>query len=205
MMKKKPAGRVRLLVVVACAAVVGSALTGAFAGAHGKRTPKWPVSAYSHSLHRAHSASTLATVPLSGASGMSLAAVKGSTEVYIGHRYSPTLLDCVWERISPHEQSGGCGRASDVESKGTVGLYEATEGTAAHILAFVPDGVGSVVVTDSDGSSHPVAVTNNFAIYEDSNRPSSVSYTLPDGVNQTTNVAAWRLATHGPGAPGSGE
>lgn len=207
-MKNIPAGRARLPVIVACVAVVGSVVaTGAFAGRHGpvKRVARWPVSAYSHPLHLAHSADGEPPVPLAGVSAMSLAAVTRTSQVYVGHRYGPTLLDCVWEWIPPHGGSGGCGRASDVEAKGSVSLYEATEGAPARIRAFVPDGVASVVVTDRDGSSHVVAVTNNLAIYEDLNSPSTVSYRLPSGVTQTTDVAGWRASAQRPGAPASGQ
>lgn len=192
-MKTKINGGVRLLFVVAVTAIVGSAfVAGALAGGS-KPAPRWPISAYSHSLHRAHSASAATTVPLADVSGVSLAAVKGTNEVYIGHQYSPTTLDCHWERVYPQGGSGGCSKASEVESKGVVSLYEPSEGAPCHILAFVPDGVGSVVITDSDRSAHPVAVTNNLAMYEDTNSPLTVSYTLPSGAVQTTNVAAFRI------------
>lgn len=207
-MMKITVGGVRSLFVLALAAVVGSALAaGAFAGGSGpaKPIPKWPISAFSHTLHRAHSASEPASIPLTGATGMSLAAVKGGTEVYIGHRNNSAAMYCIWEQIASQGAGGGCGRMSDVESKGSVSLYEATEGAPAEIRALVPDGVSNMVVADSDGSSHVVAVTNNLAMYEDPKSPSVVSYSLPDGVTQTTNVATWRLAAHGPGAPGSGQ
>lgn len=194
-MKSKPAGGVRVFLIVTVTAIAGAALAaGAFAGKNAaKPVPRWPVGAYSHPLRRAHSArAALTTVPLAGVSAVSLAAVKGTNEVYIGHRYSPTTLDCEWERIYPQGGAGGCSKASEVESKGVVSLYEPKEGATPHITAFVPDGVSSVIITDADGSSHAIAVTNNLALYEDANDPSTVSYTLPNGVNQTTNVAAWR-------------
>ena len=197
-------GRVQTLLIVAAAALIGSALaTGAFAGS--KHVPKWRISAFSHPLRRAHSASAAAapTIPIAGVSGVSLAAVEGTDEVYIGHRYRPTSLDCFWER-TPSGGHGGCGRASDVEAKGAVSLYEANEHAHPHILALVPDGVASVVITDSDGSSHTVSVANNFAVYEDLKTPSSVSFTLPNGAIEATTVSAWRTPQR-PGAPGSSE
>lgn len=181
----------RWLLLLAVIAIPVSALAnGAYAGS--KPAPKWPVSAYSHPLRRAHSASVAATIPLPDLSDASLAAVSGTNEVYIGHRYSPTTLDCHWERIHPQGGAGGCARASEVESKGVVSLYEPSEGAPAHVLAFVPDGVGSVVVTDSDGSSHTLTVTNNLAMYEDANGAAIVSYRLPSGANRSVNVAAFR-------------
>jgi hypothetical protein len=197
-------GRVQALLLIAIAAIIGSALaTGAFAGS--KHVPKWRISAFSHPLRRAKGASATAvpTIPIKGVSGVSLAAVEGANEVYIGHRYSPTTLDCFWER-TPSGGHGGCGRARELEEKGAVSLYEADEHAYPHILALVPDGVTSVLITDGDGSSHTVAVANNFAVYEDLRTPASVSFTLPNGATETTNVSAWRTPQR-PGAPGSSE
>jgi hypothetical protein len=131
-----------------------------------------------------------------------LAAVRGNDEIYVGHRYSPTTLDCFWEHINPQGGHGACGKADIVESQGMVSLYEPGEGPPRHILAFVPDGVASVVVNDSDGSSHAVSVANNLAVYEDLNIPSTVSFKLPNGASEVTNVAGW-VTPRPPGPPGS--
>jgi hypothetical protein len=196
-------GGTQTLLVVAAAAIIGSGFaTGAFAG-H-KHVPRWPISAFSHPLRRAHGAGATTPRMMPGVSGASLAAVKGSVEIWIGHRYSPTTLACFWERTPSGGGGGGCGRPSELEAKGAVSLYEANEHARPRILAWVPDGVASVVVTDSDRSSHTVAVTNNFAVYDDLATPSSVSYTLPNGATETTNVSAWRTPLR-PGAPGSSE
>jgi hypothetical protein len=200
---RKLHSRVQILLIVAVAAIVGSALAaGAFAG-HKARTPKWPISAFSNPLHRAHSAAATTPRIMAGVSGVSLAAVDGANEVFVGTRRSPTNDDCFWVR-TPSGGHGGCGRASQLETKGAVSLYEANEHAHPYILALVPDGVRSVVIANSDGSSHTVAVTNNFATYEDPTTPSSVSFTLPDGVTETTNVSSWRTPKQ-PGAPGSSE
>jgi hypothetical protein len=197
----KLSNRVQILSIVVVAAIVGSALaTGAFAGR--KHVPRWRISAYSHPLVRAHRASAAPIMPLAGVTGASLAAVKGTNEVFIGHRSVPTTLDCFWEHTSSGGH-GGCEKASVVESQGVVSMYEASEGATSHILAFVPDGVGSVVVTDKDGSAHTVQVTNNLAVYEDPRGPSSVSFTLPNGATQTTDVSAWRTPQRPGSAPGS--
>jgi hypothetical protein len=136
---------------------------------------------------------------MAGVSGVSLVEVQGTNEIFVGRRHSPTNDDCFWVR-TPSGGHGGCGRAAEVEAKGAVSLYEANEYAHPYILTLVPDGVASVVITDSDGSSHTVAVTNNFAVYEDLKIPSSVSFTLPNGVTETTNVSAWRT----PPRPGVG-
>jgi hypothetical protein len=194
--------RAQMLVLVVVAAIVGSALaSGAFAGSKA-HVPKWRVSVFSHP--RAHRATATAPkLPLAGVSGVSLAVVSGSNEIFIGQRQTPTTDDCFWVR-TPSGGHGGCGRASEVEAKGAVSLYEANEHAHPYILALVPDGVTSVVIADSDGSSHTVAVTNNFAVYEDLQTPSSVSYTLPNGAIESTNVSGWRTPAK-PGAPGSSE
>jgi hypothetical protein len=197
---------VRSFGIVAVIAAVGAALaTGAFAGAGAtKRLPEWPISAFAHPLQRAHSEGAGPAMPLRGVSGVSLAAVRGNDEIYIGHRYGPTTLDCFWEHFTPQGGGGGCGKANIVEAQGMVSVSQAGEGPPNHILAFVPDGVRSMVVRDGDGSSHAVQVANNLAVYEDLNNPSSVSFALPNGVTRTTNVAAWVIPPR-PGAPGSSE
>ncbi len=195
--------RVQMLLIVAVAAIVGSALaTGAFAGSKA-HIPRWPVSVFSHAPHRAHTAAATTPRIMAGVEGVSLVAVHGPNEIFIGHRRSPTSDDCFWVRTQSGGQ-GGCGRASEVEAKGAVSLYEANEHAHPYILALVPDGIANVVITDSDGTSHTAAVTNNFAVYEDLKTPSSVSYTLPNGATETTDVSAWRTPKH-PGAPGSSE
>jgi hypothetical protein len=64
---------------------------------------------------------------------------------------------------------------------------------------MVPNGVPSVKFTDRDGSSYAVPVTNNVVEREDLN-VASVSYVLPGGENNTTNVAA--MVDHIPSQPG---
>jgi len=71
------------------------------------------------------------------------------------------------------------------------------------VTALLPNGVTSVRFRDRDGSSSEVAVRNNVIEHEDANI-ASVSYTLPDGAMQTTNVGAVVDRTpHQPGAAGS--
>jgi len=197
---------VRVAWIIAVIAAIGAALaSGALAGAGGTKHAKWPISAFYHALARAHSAGAAPGIP--GMSGVSLVAVRGNDEIYIGHRYGPTTSDCFWEHIKPQGGGGACGKAYIVESQGMVSLSQSQEGAPPEILAFVPDGVRSIVIKDNDGSSHTIPVANNFAVYTDLNNPSTVSFTLPNGASEVQNVGAWinKMDHLRPGAPGSSE
>jgi hypothetical protein len=189
------------LVVVASVAVAAAGI--AFASGNTGKRARWPIGAFSHQLTRAHSASITPSA-LSSDSGVALAVVKGENEIYVGHRENQAL-DCIYDHINIHAGGGGCGKATFVESQGMIGTLE-TAGEATRVLALVPDGVGNIVVTNQDGSSHSVTVENNVAIDEDPT-PATVSFTLPNGVTRTKNVTGWvtPLADLRPGAANSSE
>jgi hypothetical protein len=86
-----------------------------------------------------------------------------------------------------------------------VSLYQPKEGSSLHVVVIVLDGVNSVIVSDPYGT-HAINVVNNVVDYEDHD-PSSVSYTLPDGVVHETNLTtlANRLLNQRPGSAGSSE
>jgi hypothetical protein len=182
---------VQAVLVIAVAAIVGSALaTGVFASSK-PPTPRWHLSVFAHATRRAHSAdaTTAPKIPLAGVTGVSVAAVRGGDEILIGHRDNPALY-CFWDRTASGG-SDGCGRVADLEARGAVSLYEANENANPHVLVLVPDGVSSVTIKDSDGSSHAVAVVSNIAVYEDTAKPASVSFTLPNGSAETTDISHW--------------
>src|SRR4029077_9526036 len=92
------------------------------------------------------------------------------------------------------------------EEEGIVGISVEGAGATApgsastlRVTAMVPNGVTSVKFTDRDGSSYEGPVANNVVEREDIGA-ASVSYSLPGGGNQTTNVAA--MADHIPSRPG---
>ncbi|HXA54238.1 MAG TPA: hypothetical protein VNV37_05120, partial [Solirubrobacteraceae bacterium] len=141
------------------------------------------IAIFSHHHHssqfaRIASASTLTPPP-----GAILASVTGSNEVYVLHRNGGE--DCV---MVLHGSGGGaCAPASTAEAEGAVGIFEQGEGATApgspatlQVATLVPNGVGSVVFTDRNGTSRAVTVTNNVAV-EEGMGISSVSYTLPNG------------------------
>jgi hypothetical protein len=187
---RKIDNRVQAVLVVAVAAIVGSALaTGALGSS--KPAPHWRLSVFAHAARHARSAdATAPRIPLAGVTDVSVAAVHGGDEILIGHRATPTVLYCFWDRTAAGG-SGGCGRVSDLEARGAVSLYEANATDNPHVLAIVPDGVSSVTIKDSDGSSHTVAVASNIAVYEDAAKPASVSFTLPNGAEESTDISHW--------------
>lgn len=170
---------------------------------HGLRTS---IGVFSH--HPKGLARIAQTGSVTPPAGAILAAVVGHTDVYASHNFRGE--DCVIH-ITPGAAGGSvCGRPTTVEEEGVVGVgFEGKGATAPgspptlRVTAMVPNGVTSVKVTDRDGSSYDVAVTNNVVMREDINA-ASVSYSLPGGGNQTTNVATMvdHIPTQ-PGPPGS--
>lgn len=138
-----------------------------------------------------------------------LAAVVGDTEVLALHDSSGD--DCVMH-LTAGGGGGGeiCDLPARVESEGEVGIGLVAAGArspgspaSVHVDGLLPNGVSSVRITDRDGSSYKVPVTNNVVYHEDSEM-SLVSYVLPGGATVTTNAAA--LLDHiprQPGAPGT--
>ena len=136
-------------------------------------------------------------------SGAILAAVVGRTEVYALHHSGGD--DCVMNLTAGASGGSVCAPASQVEERGEVGISQEGAGATAPnspatlgITALVPNGVSSITITDRNGSSYSVPVSNNVAEREDINI-ASVSYTSGGGT-QTTNVAA--IVDHTPRQPG---
>jgi len=153
----------------------------------------------------AHVARTGSLAPPAGAI---LAAVVGKTEIYALHNNKNE--DCVIELTANAGGGSVCALSKTVEEEGIVGIGFKGEGATApgseptlRVAAMVPNGVTSVTVTDRDGSSYVVPVINNVVDREDIHA-ATVSYRLPGGGSQTTNVATMvdHIPTQ-PGPPGS--
>jgi hypothetical protein len=137
-----------------------------------------------------------------------LAAVVGHTEVFAYHNSSGE--DCLDHLKIGAAGGGGCAPALLIEERGSVGVFQEGEGATAPgspatlgVAAMVPNGVSSVRFTDRDGASYEVPVTNNVVEHEDVNL-ASVSFTMPGGAVETTDVAAIVATTpRQPGPAGS--
>lgn len=137
-----------------------------------------------------------------------LAAIVGKTELLVLHDSSGN--DCLMHIAASGSAGEICDPPATAESEGEIGIGLVAAGAASpgspesiHVDGLLPNGVSSVRITDRDGSSYDVPVTNNVIYHEDSEM-ASVSYVLPGGATVTTNAAA--LLDHiprQPGAPGS--
>jgi hypothetical protein len=208
MSMKSLSGQAVTLLLVVAAVVVGVVVTTATAShdsthktIHHHRS-KAGIGVFSHHPKRlAHIATAGSVTPPAGAI---LADVVGRTNVYASHNARGE--DCVIQ-ITPGAAGGSvCGRPTVVEEEGVVGIGVEGVGATApgsaptlRVTAMVPNGVTSVKFTDRSGSSYTVPVTNNIVEREDINA-ASVSYALPGGGSQTTNVAA--MIDHIPSQPG---
>ena len=94
---------------------------------------------------------------------------------------------------------GGCAPAAEVDTRGSVGFTRNVEPTTGQlspwtVTALVPDGVTSITLIDSDGSTHSVAVTDNVAVAEDASlaeQPAAaVSYELSGGTTESIPLPA---------------
>jgi hypothetical protein len=204
------AGRTRALIFVVAVAVAGTVGASALASSSnpgsthrtGKRTG---IAVLSH--HRERPARAAKADSVSAPAGAVLAAVVGDNQIYALRRSNGD--DCV---INLHVGAGGgsvCAPSSTVEEQGEVGISQEGEGATSpgspatlRVTVLAPDGVTSVRFSDRDGTSHDVAVTNNVAEREDV-EIASVSYSLPGGGSQETNVAA--VVDHTPRQPGAAE
>jgi hypothetical protein len=93
--------------------------------------------------------------------------------------------------ISDQQSNGGgggiaCAEPAIVEREGTV--LETAGLQSSSIAVLVPNGIPSVTVTDSDGSSHVLRVSNNVAEIEDASA-SAVSYAMPNGSPHTQSIS----------------
>jgi hypothetical protein len=86
-----------------------------------------------------------------------------------------------------------CDTAAHVAEYGEVliGTGKATApGVYSHVrvAALVPNGVASLTITDRNGAVHSLAAKNNTIEDEDA-QAATVTYRLPSGSTQATNVA----------------
>lgn len=129
--------------------------------------------------------------------GAVLAAVSGKNAIYV---WQPTASEetqpmrtadngdstCMVEMLNGLE-SIACGPTTTIEDRGIIGIKLPSMSTPTlGATALVPNGVTSVTVTDNNGSTHAVAVSDNSVFIEDPNL-ASVSFELPNGeVNSET-------------------
>lgn len=90
---------------------------------------------------------------------------------------------CLFVQSSPAQESGGaCGSVASANA-GTIMLVKTNQSTGAKaVFGLVPDASESVTLTDSDGSTTQVPVSNN--VYETSASPHSQSITVRDAQGQ---------------------
>lgn len=201
----RSAGRAAAVALVVAAVVAGMLITSALGSSGGSvethhAARKASIGVFLRDPKRARIASASS---LRAPSGAILAAVVGHTEVYALHHSKSE--DCVMDLTVGASGGSVCAPASQVEERGEVGISQEGPGATApnspatlRVTALVPNGVKSITVTDRDGSSYGVPVSNNVAEREDINI-ASVSYTSGGGT-QTTNVAA--VVDHMPTQPG---
>lgn len=131
-------------------------------------------------------------------SGAVLAAVSSKNEIYA---WQPTAAEetmpmrtadhgnsiCIVEVLSNGPESIACGPSAKIEERGLIGInMPSKDAPNLYAAALVPNGVTSVTVTDNNGATYAVPVSNNAVIVEDPNL-AAVSYGLPNGgVNNAT-------------------
>jgi hypothetical protein len=205
-----------VVVIVALAALlVGGAFAAGLRLGKGHVRPVPPGGMFSHppkSRARAASASEVNAPP----AGAVLAATTNGKEVYTWQTASPatpageTLSGakiCVMERQTASGfASVGCYLSSEIEAKGTVSVnlpskIQPTLGATV----LVPNNVPSITATDKNGTTTAIAVKDNVAVVDDQ-QLAAVSYQLPNGTTQVTNVlevVAHSESSEGP-PPGPG-
>lgn len=136
-----------------------------------------------------HAADAGVVTPPQGA--VRVAAV-GTDQIYAWHSKSRNE-DCILDlRVA----TGGvaCEAAAKAEAHGVVGVFRegggATSGSAStmRVIALVPNDVKEVRITDKDGASYTVGVSDNIAVSRDVNT-TSLAYRLGNGKEQRTSVA----------------
>lgn len=190
------------VLVVSMVALAALLVGGAFAAGlrlgtrHVRPVP--PGSIFSHpsrSRARAASASEVNAPP----TGAVLAATTNGEEVFTWQAAASNATPagqapsgakiCVMERQAASGFAGvACYLASEIEAKGSVSVnlpskIQRTLGATA----LVPNDVPNITATDKNGSTQTVPVKDNVAVVDDP-QLASVSYQLPDGTTQTTNV-----------------
>lgn len=135
-----------------------------------------------HRSHRARRASTVGA--LVAPSGAVLAATNGASEAFVSHNSEGEI--CVTTITQGNSAAeGGCGQPASVEAEGLVGF--GIGGKAPKITVLAPNGVTAVTVTNHDGSTQVLPVTNGVAL-GDATNAATVSYSTPSHGPHTTAI-----------------
>jgi hypothetical protein len=201
-MTKRPKNSV-MIVAALLAAVATVAVTAAMASSNGRATkastPPAHVSARLATifrvLQRAHRASSVDAKPLPTAALQGLSVQAGmdpSSAVFAGGTYptwvvpGSTEVCLMHDALTSRDAPGGiCGSVKAAEH----GLAEATESAtgAPLILGLVPNGNASVTVTNANGTTDSVPVSDN--VYEiTSGVPASVTLKTASGTAETRHL-----------------
>jgi hypothetical protein len=94
---------------------------------------------------------------------------------------------CLFVQSSPSQENGGaCGSVASANA-GTIMLVTSNQSTGAKaVFGLVPDGSESVTLTDSEGSTTQVPVSDN--VYETTVSPHSQSITVRDAQGKPTTT-----------------
>jgi hypothetical protein len=199
-MTKRPTKSVVIFAAL-LAMVAAVAVTAAMASSDGRATrvsaPVVHVSARLDSifrvLRRAHSASNVEAqaLPIAVLQGLQ-AGMDSSAAVFAGGTYPTWVVPgsteiCLMHGAAPHNVSPGgiCGTVEAAEH----GLADGTESAPGVplILGLVPNGNASVTVTNANGTTESVPVTNN--VYEvTSGMPISVTLKTASGAVETRHL-----------------
>jgi len=173
-------GRASATALLICAAVVGALVASAHL-ASGARPPVSHFAVLSdHPVRvRAHVADAVGAP-----SGAVAAATVGLSSVYVWQRPPEEL--CVVDIQEGVQGGASCAAVSYATRAGLVVILEPIKGSTPSVAVLVPNGVSSVTVTDLDGVSHAVAVSNNVAVVEDA-QAQTVHYEV-GGASQSMRV-----------------
>jgi len=168
--------RLALVAVAGVGAVVAS---GAIASGHSQHTRHTGFSVFSHGLARAHRADAGSVSAPQGAVLAAVINTDGVTnELYAWHRTPQE--DCLVDVEAGHESTTACSPSSAAEREGVAFAGKPSPASGVNVAALVPNGVTSVRITGSDGSTRSVAVVNNVMDYAASN-VTGFSYVMPGG------------------------
>lgn len=145
---------------------------------------------FSHPLRQVSArVAARAHVPASAA----LAAASDHHDIYVWEgSLSPGNAgnDLCIEDLTPTSSVGaGCGRIATVMRHGIVIVSE-SDTLGVNVIMLLPNGVTQVNVSNRDGASSTLNVSNNVADIEDAN-VASVSYELEDGTTITEAIPAF--------------
>jgi hypothetical protein len=167
------------LALVAAVTLGGVAASGAFAASHRQHTRHTGFSVFSHGLARAHKADAGSVSAPQGAVLAGVINTDGVTnELYAWHRAPQE--DCLVDVESGGEVTTACSPSSAAETEGVSFVGKPGISSGVNVAALVPNGVTTVRITESDGSTRSVAVVNNVMDYASSNM-TGFSYVMPSG------------------------